>query len=108
MKTRLLIALALTTLTATAFAQLPGEPGWRDGATKFEGRDGVIYADDEPFLLIYDFTWSAGKDARFYEFSEDWGGTASHEKPEVYDDAAAHHIYLGWSGSVSHDARGLR
>lgn len=104
MKTiRLITIVALIAVASCAFAQLPGQPAWRDGASEFTGRDGVIYADDEPFLLIYDFTWSAGKDARFYEFSEDWGGTASHERPEVYEDAAAHHIYLGWAGSVGHD-----
>ncbi|NLO07440.1 MAG: family 14 glycosylhydrolase, partial [candidate division WS1 bacterium] len=106
--TRLMIVLALLGAVTCAFAQLPGDPPWRQGAESFTYRDGVIYADDNPFLLIYDFTWSADKDARFYEFSEDWGGTASHEQVPAYDAAAAHHVYLGWAGSVAHDGVYLR
>lgn len=108
MLTRFTITTALVAATTCAFAQLPGQPAWRDGAEAFTGRDGIIYADHTPFLLIYDFTWSAKKDARFYEFSEDWGGTATHERPEAYDDAADHHIFLGWSGSVGHDGSYIR
>jgi len=105
---RALIALPLVALTTCAFAQLPGQPPWRQGAEAFEGRDGVIYADDNPFLLLYDFTWSAERNYRFYEFSEDWGNTTTHMTVEGYEDAAAHHVYLGWSGSVGHDGGYLR
>jgi len=106
--TRIATMVALMTLCAWAWAQLPGEPPWRQGAQRFEGRNGVIYADGNPFLLIYDFTWSAERDDRFYEFSEDWGGTTTHMTVEGYEDAAAHHVYLGWSGSVGHDGGYIR
>ena len=118
-----LSALALSVLMTCglALAQLPGDPPWRAGAEKFTTSDGVIYADGQPFLLIYDFTWSAEKDEKLYEFGEDWGNTATYgpvsanvSQPfdfgamnSIYDAAALGHTFYTWSGSVAHQGRYL-
>ncbi len=106
--TRIAVTVALISLCLSAAAQLPGDPPWRAGAQGFEGRDGVIYADGNPFLLIYDFTWSAERDDRFYEFAEDWGNTTTYAPVEMYDPASAHHVFYSWSGSVGHAGGYLR
>lgn len=102
------VMLALISLCLSAWAQLPGDPPWRAGARQIEGRDAVIYADDTPFPLIFDFTWSAELDDRFYEFAEDWGNTATHAPVEAYEPAAANHVYWAWAGSVGHNGAYLR
>ncbi len=55
-----------------------------------------------------DFTWSAERNDRFYEFAEDWGNTTTYGKPEMYPAAAAHHQFLVLSGGVAHDRRYLK
>jgi hypothetical protein len=117
-------ALTLVVLMSCglALAQLPGDPPWRAGAEKFTVEDGVIYADGVPFLLNYDFTWSADKDEKLYEFGEDWGNTTTYgpvsvnvlspfdfaEMDSIYDAAAAGHNYYTWCGGVAHEGRYLR
>lgn len=106
--TRVAMMLALISLCLSAGAQLPGDPPWRAGAQQFEGRDAVIYADGVPFPLIFDFTWSAELNDRFYEFAEDWGNTATHAPVEAYEPAAANHVFWAWAGSVGHNGAYLR
>ncbi|MCD6361258.1 MAG: beta-galactosidase, partial [Armatimonadetes bacterium] len=115
------IAATMLTIYGLVWAQLPGAPNWRAGAEKFTTSDGVIYADGQPFLLIYDFTWSAEKDEKLYEFGEDWGNTATYgpvsanvSQPfdfgamnSIYDAAALGHTFYTWSGSVAHQGRYL-
>lgn len=106
---RIVVVLICLALAPSAWAQhLPGDPPWRAGAQLFEGRDAVIYADGVPFPLIYDFTWSAERNDRFYEFAEDWGNTTTYAPIECYEPAAAHHVFYSWSGSVGHNGAYLR
>jgi hypothetical protein len=113
----LVAILAVTCTAASVRAQLPGQPSWRAGAERFDTRDAVIYADGKPFLLIYDFTWSAEKNADLYEFAEDWGNTTTYgplgsavlsafpfeQMDALYQAAADHHVYYSWAGSVMSD-----
>lgn len=102
------VMFLLISLCLSAWAQLPGDPPWRAGAQQFEGRDAVIYADGTPFPLIFDFTWSAELDDRFYEFAQDWGNTATHAPVEAYEPAAANQVFWAWAGSVGHNGAYLR
>lgn len=102
------VMFLLISLCLSAWAQLPGDPPWRAGAQQFEGRDAVIYADGTPFPLIFDFTWSAELDNRFYEFAQDWGNTATHAPVEAYEPAAANQVFWAWAGSVGHNGAYLR
>ncbi len=116
--------LAILAAATTACAQLPGQPAWREGAKEFTTRDAVIYADGKPFLLIYDFTWSAERNSRLYEFAEGWGNTTTYGPvsggsavltpfpfdalDELYQAAAEHHNYYSWAGSVMSDGGFIR
>ncbi len=102
LKRTTLLAAALS-CCLTAFAQVPGPTKWPQGARAFSHRNGVIYADGKPFPLIMDFTWSAERNDRFYEFAEDWGNTTTYGKPEIYGAAAGHRQFYVWSGGVAHD-----
>lgn len=104
----LIWTIALIATTACACAQLPGQPGWRDGAGTFSGRDGVIYADDSPFLLIYDFTWVTERDARFYDFVGSWGGTTTYAPVDAYEAASQGRVFYSWEGRVAQSAEYLR
>lgn len=109
-------------ICSAALAQLPGAPPWRGGAVQFTTADGVIYADGVPFVLNYDFTWSAGLNEDLYKFALAWGNTATWvpvgvnvtgafdfaQLDKVYAAAASGRNYFTWSGSVAHEGGYLR
>lgn len=92
-------------------------PPWQQNpAPRFTVHDGALWADETPMPLLYEFTWSAPRDAALYRYHAQFLGN-SHWHPIRFDvlrtpgfaadlidahyaDAARYHIFMTLSPGV--------
>lgn len=98
-------------------------PPWQMRPAKaFSVRNGVLFADGEPFPLHFEFTWSAPHSDAFLRYVSQFLGTVHYEPFSLnvggqmdfttldrhYESAARHHVYCCIGLSVAHPRAYLR
>ncbi len=113
----LLALLAATVSPAGAATGLRVRPTWQTRSARvFTVRDGAIFADGEPFPLLFEFTWSSPHSEPFFRYFSQYLGNVHWEpfglnvggKPDYraldqhYADAGRHFVYCCPGLSVAH------